>query len=161
MILSMNTKDIMNDLKNLEDIFDFSSLDETHELFGNKKTKRIWNFKIETPKNIWIVEFVCLRSKAYSFKCNDNKENKNKKKVFLDLNQKILNLKNITIVFGGECQKDCDNYIIRSLNHGMYLEGIRKFTLSIFDDKRCYINETESKPWIWKSSFYWKRFLFQ
>ena len=33
-------------------------------------------FKIGTPENIWIDEFVCLRSKAYSFKCNDNKENK-------------------------------------------------------------------------------------
>ena len=32
MILSMNTKDIVNDLKNLEDIFDFSILDENHEI---------------------------------------------------------------------------------------------------------------------------------
>ena len=36
MILSMNTKDIINDLKNLEDIFDFSNLDENHELYSNK-----------------------------------------------------------------------------------------------------------------------------
>ena len=31
-------------------------------------------FKIETPKNIWIDEFVCLRSKAFSFKNKDNIE---------------------------------------------------------------------------------------
>ena len=37
MILSMNTKDIIKDLKNLEDIFDFSNLDENHEIFSNKK----------------------------------------------------------------------------------------------------------------------------
>ena len=36
-ILSVNTKDIIKDLKNLEDIFDFSNLDENHELFSNKK----------------------------------------------------------------------------------------------------------------------------
>ena len=99
MILSMNTKDILNDLKNLEDIFVFSNLDETHELFSNKKKKIIDKFKIETPKNIWIDEFVCLRSKAYSFKCNDNIGNKIKIKVFLNLNQSIINLKIIKNVW--------------------------------------------------------------
>ena len=34
-ILTVNTKDIIKDLKNLEDIFDFSNLDENHELFSN------------------------------------------------------------------------------------------------------------------------------
>ena len=78
MFLSMKTKDIIKDLKNLEEIFDFSNLDENHELFSHKNKKIIGKFKIETPKNIWIDEFVCLRSKAYSFKCKNNDENKNK-----------------------------------------------------------------------------------
>ena len=98
MILSMKTKDITKDSKNLEDIFDFSNLDENHELYSNKNKTVMGKFKIETPKNIWIDEFVCLRSKAYSFKCKNIDENKNKKKVFRNLNQNILNLKNITIV---------------------------------------------------------------
>ena len=29
----------------------------------------------------------------------------------------------------------------------MHLQQVKKSTLSIFDDKRCYIDETESKPW--------------
>ena len=78
MILSMRTENIIKDLKNLEDIFDFSNLDEKHELFSNKNKNVIGKFKIETPKSIWIDEFVCLRSKAYSFKCKDNTESKNK-----------------------------------------------------------------------------------
>ena len=77
----------------MEDIFDFSNLDEHHELFSEKNKKVIGKFKIETPKNIWIEEIVCLRSKTYSFNCNDNTENKNKIKVFLNPNQNILNLK--------------------------------------------------------------------
>ena len=72
----MNTKDIINDLKNLEVLFDFSNLDEDHEEFSNKNKKTFVKFKIETPKNIWIDESVCLRSKAYSFKCNYANENK-------------------------------------------------------------------------------------
>ena len=78
MFLSMKTKDIIKDLKNLEDIFDFSNLDKNHELFSERNKKVIGKFKIETPKNIWIDEFVCLRSKAYSFICKDSKEDKNK-----------------------------------------------------------------------------------
>ena len=66
-VLSLNTKDIIKDLKSLEDIFDFSNLDKNHELLSNKNKKVIGKFKIETPKNIWIDEFVCLRSKMYAF----------------------------------------------------------------------------------------------
>ena len=92
-VLSVNTKDIIKDLKSLEDIFDFSNLDKTHELFSNKNKKVLGRFKIETPKNIWIDEFVCLRSKMYAFKCG--KDSKNKLKVYQNLNRRILNLKNI------------------------------------------------------------------
>ena len=66
-VLSTKTKNITNHLKNLEVFFDFSNLNENHELH---------KFKNETPENIWIDEFDCLRfkiirRKAYSFKCGD------------------------------------------------------------------------------------------
>ena len=38
-VLSLKTENILKDLKNLEDIFDFSSLDENHEIFSNKNKK--------------------------------------------------------------------------------------------------------------------------
>ena len=60
----------------MEDIFDFSNLDQNHEVFSIKNKKVIGKFKIETPKKIWIDEFVRLRSKMYSFKCGDDSENK-------------------------------------------------------------------------------------
>ena len=68
--------DITKDLKNFEDIFDFSNLDKNHELFSNKNKKLLGFFKLETPKNIWIYEFVCLRSKMYAFKCGDDSKNR-------------------------------------------------------------------------------------
>ena len=155
MFLSMKTKDIIKDLKNLEDIFDFSNLDENHELFSNRNKKVIGKFKIETPKNIWIDEFVCLRSKAYSFKCNDNTESKNKIKGISKSQSKHIKFEEYyNCLFGREYQRECNNYIIRSINHEMVLQEVKKSTLSIFDDKRCYINETESKPWNGKSYFY-------
>ena len=43
-------------------------------------------------------------------------------------------------------QQECDNFIIRSINHEMVLQKVKKSTLSIFDDKRCYMNNIESVP---------------
>ena len=148
MILSKKIKDIIKDLKNLEDIFDFSNLDKNHELYSEKNKKIIGKFKIETPKKIWIDEFVCLRSKAYSFKCKDNKEDKNKiKGISKSQSKHIIFEEYYNCLFGKEYQKECNNYIIRSINHEMVLQEVKKSTLSLFDDKRCYLNETESIPW--------------
>ena len=145
-VLSVNTKDIIKDLKNLEDIFDFSNLDKNHELFSNKNKKVIGKFKIETPKNFWIDEFVCLRSKMYAFKCGDDSKNRLKgiskaqsKNIKFEEYKKCLD--------GEEYQRECNNYIIRSINHEMVLQEVKKSTLSIFDDKRCYINNIESNRW--------------
>ena len=147
-ILSMKTKDIIKDLINLEDIFDFSNLDKNHKLYSEKNKHRLGFFKIETPLNIWIDKFVCLRSKAYSFKCKNNDENKNKiKGISKSQSSHIKFEEYYNCLFGGEYQKECDNYIIRLLNHEMVLQKVRKSTLSIFDDKRRYINETESIAW--------------
>ena len=45
-VLRVYTKDITKDLKNLEDISDFSNLDENHEKFSikNKKLNGKFNF---------------------------------------------------------------------------------------------------------------------
>ena len=146
--LSMKIKDIIKVVKNLEDIFDFSNVDKNHELYNERNKKVIGKFKLETPRNIWIDEFSCLRSKAYSFKCKDKDENKNKTKGISKSQSKHNKFEeNYNCLFGGEYQKECDNYIIRSINHEMVLQEVKKSTVSFFDDKRCYINETESKPW--------------
>ena len=148
MILSMKTENIIEDLKNLVDIFDFSNLDQNHELFSEKNKKVIGKFKLETPKNVVINEFVCLRSKAYSFKCKVNNENKNKIKGISKSQSKHIKFEEYyNCLFGGEYQRECNNYIIRSINHEMVFQEVKKSTLSIFDDKRSYINETESIPW--------------
>ena len=147
-VLSMNTKDTIKGLKNLEKIFDFGNLDENHELLINKNKKLIGKFKIETPKNIniWIDEFVCLRSKMYGFKCGD--DSKNKLKGLSKSQSKHINFEEYKKCLDGEeCQRECNIIIIRSINHEMHLQGVKKTTISIFHDKRCYINNIESKPW--------------
>ena len=130
-VLNVNTKDIIKDLKNLEDLFDFSNLDKNHELFSNKNKKVIGKFKIETPKNFWIDEFVCLRSKMYAFKCGNDSKNKLKgitksqlKNIKFEEYKKCLDVE--------EYQQECDNYIIRSTNHEMVLQKVKKINIIYF-----------------------------
>ena len=75
-VLSIKTQNKNDDLKNFENSFDFSNLDKNHELFSNKNKKVVSKYKIQTPENIWIVEFVALRSKCCAFKCGDDSKNK-------------------------------------------------------------------------------------
>ena len=43
-IIRVNTKDIIKDLKNLEDIFDFSNINKNQELFSNKNENVVGKF---------------------------------------------------------------------------------------------------------------------
>ena len=54
-ILSVNTKDIIKDLENLEDRFDFSNLDENRELFSNKNKKVIGKFELKLLKTFGLM----------------------------------------------------------------------------------------------------------
>ena len=72
----INTNNVIKDLKNVREIFDSSNLNKNPCLY-NMKNKRVkGQFNIETPGNVFIDGFICLGSKAFSFKCrSDNKKN--------------------------------------------------------------------------------------
>ena len=82
----------------------------------------------------------------YAFKCGDDSKNRLKgisKSFSLNINFG----EGYKCLFGGEYQQECDTFIIRSIKHELKLQRVKKSTLSQFDDKRCYINKTESIPW--------------
>ena len=90
------------------------------------KTKKLLvNLKQKLPKNIWIDEFVCLRNKMFPFKCGDHSENNlggvsksQSKHIKFEEYKKCLD--------GEEYQRECNNYILRSINHEMHLQEIKK-----------------------------------
>ena len=87
-----------------------------------------------------------MRSKCFAFKCGN--VSKNKPKGISKSYSKNIRVDEYKICLDGkEYQRECDNYILRTINHEMHLQEIKKSTLSIFDDKRCYINNIESKTW--------------
>ena len=60
----------------------------------------------------------------YAFECGD--DSKNKLKGFSKNQSKNNNFdENYNCLFGGKYQQECDNYLIRSLNHEMYLQRVK------------------------------------
>ena len=91
----------------------------------------IGKFKIETPKIIWIDEFVCLRSKMYAFKCGGY--SKNKLKGISKSQSKNIKFEEYKKCLDGEdYQQECDNYNIRSFNHEMVLQKVKKINVICF-----------------------------
>ena len=82
----------------------------------------------------------------YAFKCGD--DSKNILKVISKSQSKHIIFEEYKkCLYGKNYQEVCENYFLRSVNHELYFQQRKKSTLSFFDDKRCYINETESIPW--------------
>ena len=96
--MSIRPQNFINDLKNLENSLGFSNPSENQELFSSKIKKVAGAYKIKTPGNTWIDEFVVFRSKSHRFKGNDENTN-NLKGISESQSKYILKLKNITIVY--------------------------------------------------------------
>ena len=79
-ILSIKTGDVIKDLENFKDDFDFSELDPSHELYDSINKKVIGKMKIETSPIIELDNFVALRSKSYSFSYGGNQKTVQKSK---------------------------------------------------------------------------------
>ena len=62
-------------------------------------------FKIETPKKIWIDEFVCLRSEMYALKCGNDSKSK-LKGISKSQSKHIKFEENYIRLFGGDYQKN-------------------------------------------------------
>ena len=110
------------DLQNLIDLCDSSNHEKKVMNFSAIK-RRFGRPNIDTPKNNWIEE---------SFKCIDRNTNKlksiSKSQIKFCKTDEYYNC-----LFGGNFQKECDNYVICSINPEIYLQKVTKVSLSAFD----------------------------
>ena len=98
-------------------MFEISNFDEKHELFSNTNKRVNGIFKMEKTKNIWIDEFVCLKSKMNSFKFGGDFK--------IELKGTFISQKSKQIKFevykncldGEDYQRQCNIYIVCSINH--------------------------------------------
>ena len=144
-ILSIKTGDLIKDLEYFKNYFDFSELDENHELYDTINKKVIGKMEIETSPIIELDNFVALRSKSYSFRYGATQKTVQKSK------QKGIQhtppyTHFIRSIFNSETAT-ATNYSIRSVAHNITVQKQDKLALNPFDDKRVYINPIQSLSW--------------
>ena len=73
-------------------------------------------------------EFTALRSKMYAFKCG-NGIKKKLKGISKSRSKQIKFQEYYNSLFGGESQKECNIYFLRSIIHEMHLQEIKKINI--------------------------------
>ena len=148
-ILSIKTGDLINDLEYFKVDFDFSELDENHELYNSNNKKVIGKMKKETSPIIELDNFIALRSKSYSFSYGASQAatqktvQKSKQK---GIQQTPVYSQFINSLFKSETTT-ATNYSIRSNAHNLTIQKQDKLALNPFDDKRVYSNPIQSLSW--------------
>jgi hypothetical protein len=139
------TEDIYDDMKSSAHLFDFSSYPTDHPLYSSENKKKLGKMKDET-NGVPISEFVGLRSKMYSFVCNQTEAKRAKgiSRITVDKDLKHEHYKDILF---GETSKMSTMTAIRSHGHKLFCDTICKVGLSAFDDKRYLVNSTDSYPY--------------
>ena len=89
------------------------------------------------------MNFFVVRSKMFSVKCGDDIENK--LNGISKSQSKHIKLKKC--LDGEAYQIESNNYFFRSINHEIYLQEVKKSTISIVHDRRNCLSDIESLPW--------------
>ena len=128
-------------LKQNKDGFDFSELDNAHQLYNPTNKKVIGKMKIETSPVLVLDSFTALRSKSYSFSYNNVQKSKQKGI------QNAPECEDYTRCLFMSETTSATNYSIGSNLHKLSVEKENKLALNPFDDKRVYLNPIQSLSW--------------
>ena len=133
--LSVKTKDVYEDMKNIKDHLDTSDYPKDHPLYSVDNKKVIGKFKDELNGKI-MNEIVFLKSKAYSYTLSDSTEKKKLKGISKSVVNKEITFNNYkNCLFNTETQMN-KMFRLNSENHNMFINEVNKFSFNPFDDKR-------------------------
>ncbi|XP_045210672.2 uncharacterized protein LOC123562085 [Mercenaria mercenaria] len=135
--------DVYQYMKENIHLFDTSDYPQNHFLYSEENKKKVGSMKDEMS-GIPISAFVGLRSKVYSFKCDNNKEEKRAKGIAKATLKRDLRFTNYKDILFSEGQNVVTITSIRNDNHELYCNEMKKIGLSSFDDKRYLLNATDS-----------------
>ena len=134
----VQTKDVYEDMYENKEMFDLSDVNGKFNDNTNKKV--LGKFKPEMT-NSTITEFIGLRSKMYSTKLDDGREEKKAKGVVKSVIKKELkhDMYNRILTTSGKMHSKMT--VIRSQKHRLYTMKMNKVSLSAYDDKRWINND--------------------
>jgi hypothetical protein len=143
-----------NNLAKLKEHMDFSNYDTKHPMYSTNNENALGYFKDEL-KGSKMLEFCGLRSKSYAFKVKrlSNRSNANnppksenrielvsKCKGVTKAGRKQLNFNNYKLCVQSLTNFNVTQHHIRSINHRVQTNEVRKICFSSFDDKRFLFN---------------------
>ena len=133
-------KDISGDVK---DRFDTSEYPEDHPSgIPTGINKKVLGMFKDEAKGKPINEFVGLRSKLYSYKMDEGKENKKCKGVKKAVVERTIKHEDYKKCLETGKEQLRKQNIIRSYKHELYTEEINKIALSAADDKRYLLKDS-------------------
>ena len=145
--LSIKTRDVYEDMKQIIYHLDTSDYPENHPLHSKENKKVIGKFKDELNGKI-MNEIVFLRSKAYSFTLNDLSEEKKLKGIGKTTIKKDIHFNDYkNCLFNNEIKMN-KMYTLNSNKHEMFVNEVNKLSLNPFDDKRYILdNGIDTQPY--------------
>ena len=144
-LFQVKTENLVNDMKKLAHLFDFSKYPKNHVLYDGSKANHLFYFKDELCGKAAITHFIGLRPKCYSMQIKNYDANDTKtKKVCKGIKRTAIKnqlsfadyqtcLNNQTVIY-----KSFRN--LGSKNHQISTKYIRKIALSAIDTKRYTLN---------------------
>lgn len=129
-----------NHLVKLKEHMDFSNYDKDHPMYDNKNENALGYFKDEL-KGGEMKEFCGLRSKSYTYRLKKSMRAKDvhfvqKCKGVTKAGRKQLHFKDYKLCIQSMTNFNITQYHIRSKNHRVQTNQVRKICFSSFDDKR-------------------------
>src|SRR5699024_6451536 len=138
LIYEVETEDLYEDFKDMQDLLDTSDYPKDHFLYSNENKRVVGKMKDEMNGKI-ISELVTLQPKVYSLICGNDTTKKGKgvtKSVM-----KYLTFDNYKDVLFNQEEIYRTQYLIRSKNHRISTIRQEKKVLSYKDNKRYILND--------------------
>ncbi len=118
----------------IRDIMDFSNYPLSHPLYDHSRKNQLFYFKDEL-KGEKIIEFVGLRAKCYAFKSEKDHLTRKLKSVTRSYIEKF-SFDHYLDCLRQICKHTVTQYHIRSVNHSVTLDQVKRVALSSYDNNR-------------------------
>ena len=147
-VLHIKDDNIIQKLKQNENYFDFSDYPKDHILYSTKNKKVVGKFKDEL-NGMQMTEFGSLRAKMYAFlKYDDDNCHMRAKGIPTSSIKKETTFGDFKECLFKNKGKQYAFHTFVSKKHQIYTEYIHKKGLDPFDDKRYYLDNINSEPYL-------------
>jgi len=143
LIFQVFCDDFYEDMLKNKHLYDLSEFNKDSKFYDATNNKIIGMFKDECSKAP-ISEFLAIRAKCYSYKCEDNSNIKKIKGITKSVVKNEITHNDFKECLLNNTTKNVDMNMIRSYKHQIYTQTVNKLALCSLNDKRYMIDPINS-----------------